>query len=191
MTLANLQRLSFRRSVLILIAVACAGLTFPAPAAVAQSDDYVFLTWDTELTTLNLTGGPVGLPLASDPSNALGDSIDGFGFVDSLVEITLSSQRPINPGPRSFGTTCAFPGAPAFGVGTQCGGGGEPEPFDPADFDEEQFSVQSFFDVFFDVTVTDVDARPGRDYASGTPVIRRTCKTSIRRFSTRWLRTST
>jgi PKD repeat protein len=31
--------------------------------------------------------------------------------------------------------------------------------------DGEQFFVDSFFDVFFDITVTDVDARPGRDYA--------------------------
>ncbi len=51
------------------------------------------IQFDTELVSLDLTGGPYPIPLASDPSNLLGDSIEGFGFVDSYVTITLSSQR--------------------------------------------------------------------------------------------------
>jgi hypothetical protein len=156
-----------------ILAAACLLTSLSTTPTFAQPP-FTQIVFDTELTSLNLTGGPVGLPLASDPGNALGDSIDGFGFVDSTVQITLSSQRPVNPGPRSLGATCAFPGSPASagaGVGTQCGGGDDPPPIDPIEYDEEQFFVQSFFDVFFDVTVTDVDARPGRDYASGTPVL--------------------
>lgn len=128
------------------------------------------LQFDTALTSLNLTGGPVGLPLASDPGNALGDSIEGYGFVNSRVEVTLSSQRSVNPGPPSLGEACAFPGAPASdgaggGAGAGCGGGEDPPPIDPSELDDEEYFVQSFFDVFFDITVTDVDTRPGRDFA--------------------------
>ena len=43
--------------------------------------------------------------------------------------------------------------------------GGDPAPIDPNELDGQQFFVDSFFDVFFDITVTDVDDRPGRDYA--------------------------
>ena len=49
--------------------------------------------FDTELLSLDLSGGPYPIPLASDPGNALGDSIDGYGFVNCTVTITLSSQR--------------------------------------------------------------------------------------------------
>jgi hypothetical protein len=117
------------------------------------------------------------LPLASDPGNALGDSIDGFGFVDSLVMVTLSSQRPVNPGPASLGSAHAFLAAiEAIEAGGASGDGGlpEPTPLTPELIDEldgRLFFVDSFFDVFFDITVTDVDVRPGRDYAGGFPAI--------------------
>jgi hypothetical protein len=39
------------------------------------------------------------------------------------------------------------------------------QPIDPNALDGQPFFVQSFFDVFFDITVTDVDSRSGRDYA--------------------------
>ena len=148
-------------------------LTATTTPAIAQPGDFTHLVFDTELTSMTLSGGPVGMPLASDPGNALGDSIDGFGFVNSLVQVTLSSQRPVSPGPRSLGQACAFEGSPAATARRwQCGS--ETPPVDPAEHDGEPFFVSSFFDVFFDVTVTDVDARPGRDYASGTPVIQLT-----------------
>jgi hypothetical protein len=131
---------------------------------------FTHLVFDTELLSLNLTGGPVALPLASDPGNALGDSIDGYGFVNSNVLLTLSSQRPVSPGPRSLGQACAFLGSPAATGGTgQCGG--DAPPIDPNVYHDEGFFVSSFFDVFFDVTVTDVDLRPGRDYVGGLPAI--------------------
>lgn len=121
------------------------------------------IQFDTELTSLNLSGGAYPLPLASDPANQLGDSIEGYGFVDSMVTITLSSQRP-TPGPRSLGEAFAFLEQPALATAVN-GLVGDPPPIDPDALDGQQFNVDSFFDVFFDITVTDVDARPGRDFA--------------------------
>ena len=134
---------------------------YPAHAGVST---FTFLEFETELLELNLTGGPFPIPLASDPGNALGDSIEGYGFVDSIVSISLSSQRSINPGPPSLGTACAFSGGQAGSAEHGCGGG-DPPPIDPNELDGQPFFVDSFFDVFFDITVTDVDNRPGRDYA--------------------------
>jgi hypothetical protein len=163
----NLLRSQAVRNVFI-VAVGSALLALLATPSIAQPPTVLF--WETELTSLSLSGGPVALPLASDPGNALGDSIDGYGFVNSDVVLTLSSQRAVNPGPQSLGTTCAFPGSPAAtGVG-ECRVD-DPSPVDPSEHDGEPFFVQSFFDVFFDVTLVDVDARPGRDYVGGLPAI--------------------
>lgn len=143
---------------------------FVAPANVGFGQSAI-LQFETELTSLDLMGGPFPIPLASDPGNLLGDSINGFGFVDSEVLISLSSQRSTNPGPASLGTACAFEGGPAAagggagGDGGGCGGGADPQPIDPMELDGQPFFVDSFFDVFFDITVTDVDSRPGRDFA--------------------------
>ncbi|MAE63549.1 MAG: hypothetical protein CMJ18_04700 [Phycisphaeraceae bacterium] len=128
--------------------------------AAAQPTE-VNLIFDTELTELNLTGGPFPMPLASDPTNALGDSVDGYGFVNSQVNVTLSSQRAVNPGPPSIGQACAS--SSPDGAGGHCDG--TSDPIDPSQLDGQPFIVDSFFDVFFDITVTDVDARAGRDYA--------------------------
>jgi hypothetical protein len=49
------------------------------------------------------------MPLASDPGNLLGDTIGGYGFVDSQLSITLSALNP------SLGTSCAFAGGAAAG----------------------------------------------------------------------------
>jgi hypothetical protein len=127
----------------------------------------VQLEFDTQLQSLNLTTPfDVPLPLASDPGNALGDSISGYGFVDSQVTITLSSQRLISPGPPSLGKACA---SDTGGPGSHCMLTGSPPPINPNDHDGQPFFVESFFDVFFDVTVTDVDPRPGRDFAGQGP----------------------
>ena len=126
------------------------------------------LEFDTQLTSLNLTTpNAVAMPLASDPGNALGDSISGYGFVNSQVTVTLSSQRAINPGPPSLGAACASDTADPTGGGCQVSG--NHPPIDPNVLDGQQFFVSSFFDVFFDVTVTDVDPRPGRDFAGQAP----------------------
>jgi len=125
------------------------------------------LIFDTELTSLNLSGGPFIIPLASDPTNALGDSVDGYGFVESEVAITLSSQRAVDPGPASVGQAVAHRDGQNE-VNLANGNGELPhplEPIDPSELDGQTFFVDSFFDVFFDITVTDVDNGPGRDYA--------------------------
>jgi hypothetical protein len=118
---------------------------------------------------MSLSGGPFPMPLASDPGNMLGDSVDGYGLVDSHVVVTLSSQRAADPGPSSPGQAIARPVA-----GTGNGNGGM-SAFYPDRLDGEEFLVESFFDVFFDITVTDVDARSGQDFAGQSPrSIRRT-----------------
>jgi len=122
----------------------------------------VQLEFDTELTELNLSSpSPVPMPLASDPGNLLGDSISGYGWVDSQVLVTLSSQRLISPGPPSLGFACASEGGP----GLACFPSGSPPPINPTALDGQNFQVDSFFDIWYDITVTDVDPRPGRDFA--------------------------
>jgi len=120
------------------------------------------INFDTALESVDLSGGPFPMPLASDPTNALGDSIDGYGFVGSTFSLTLASQRVI-PGPGSFGSASAFydvsagPAPPgAFGAG---------DSINPELLDGSTFFVDSFFDVFFDLTITDVDSRADRDFA--------------------------
>lgn len=125
---------------------------------VAPTSQAVTLEFDTQLTSLDLGGGPFPMPLVSDPGNNLGDSIDGYGFVDSNVTLALSSQRNINPGPASAGTTIAT-------LSSQATQPGSLPAINPADLDGQSFFVDSFFDVFFDITVTDVDSRMGRDIA--------------------------
>lgn len=153
-------RLGFFLATLVILA---AGIP-PVHAQIPPPDTCV--QFDTELVQLNLSGGPIPIPLASDPDNDLGDSIDGYGFVDSQVDITLSSQR-LPAGPPSSGLACASPAQDPTG-GLRCEpqiGCPDPQPIDPSVLDGHQFFVDSFFDVFFDITVTDVDSRPGRDYA--------------------------
>lgn len=153
-----------------LFALGCV-LTFTA--ALVPGAHAVVIEFDTTLESLQLSGGPYPMPLASDPGNNLGDSIDGYGFVDTAVSITLSSQRPADgtppgPGPASAGEACAINNAAGFANGIGC-----PldrltpghDPIDPRELDGQTFFVDSFFDVFFDITVTDVDPRPGRDFA--------------------------
>jgi hypothetical protein len=144
------------------------GLALTLIAPLAHGDQLVF---DTELVSLNLSGGPYPVPLASDPANLLGDSIDGYGFVDTEISITLSSQRPPEgtppgPGPASTGKACATIELNGLNAQLPCLFDGlTPAPIDPAELDGQLFFVDSFFDVFFDITVTDVDFRPGRDFA--------------------------
>lgn len=129
---------------------------------VLNAGGFVQIEFDTTLESLNLSGGPYPMPLASDPGNVLGDSVEGYGFVDSEVTITLSSQRPVDPGPASTGQAIASLGeTPSINAARSSGG----DPINPDELDGEQFFVDSFFDVFFDITVTDVDPRPGRDFA--------------------------
>lgn len=144
------------------------GLAVGADLAYGSVDGgWVELGFTTELQSLNLTGGPFLVPLASDPANLLSDpdSVYGWGFVNSQVALTLSSQRSPVPGPASTGYALAFSAQEQFELAD--GGVGEngPPPIDPADWHGQEFGVDSFFDVFFDIRLEDVDGRPGRDFA--------------------------
>jgi hypothetical protein len=152
---------TFARGVVLGFAalVASAGLARQSGAA----SENVFLEFDTTLEALDLTGGAFPIPLASDPVNALGDSIDGYAFVDSQVRITLSSQRTVNPGPATTGSATAFQEQPSLAESLQENGG--LPVVDPNELDGLPFFVDSVFDVFFDIQVTDVDSRPGRNFA--------------------------
>jgi len=137
-----------------------------SPSAVMGNGLGVVIEFETELTSMQLSGGPFPIPLASDPNNLLGDSVDGYGFVDSAVILTLSSQRAPNPGQASLGGIIAFqPPQSAPPANAQPAAPAVPATIDPDALHGENFRVDSFFDVFFDITVTDVDARPGRDFA--------------------------
>lgn len=142
----------------------CAAPSTLAVGAPAQ------LEFDTELVSMTLTGGPFVMPLASDPGNALGDSIEGYGLVNASVAITLSSQRDPLPGPATLGKAFAFSeglevARTAGNLHLALANGTSLPPIDPSELHGQQFFVNSFFDVFFDITVTDVDPRPGHDFA--------------------------
>ena len=68
------------------------------------------LEFDTELVERDLSGGPFPIPLASDPLNVLPDSIEGYGFVNSDVTITLSSQRVVPSRSAVLGKGVCLPG---------------------------------------------------------------------------------
>lgn len=142
----------------------CMGLVVAGPPASAGIAPVV-LEFETELLSLNLSGGPFPIPLASDPNNDLGDSVEGYGFVNSMVSITLSSQRTMMPGPPSLGTARAFNRTDETARVAATPGAVPPDPINPAQLHGQPFFVDSFFDVWFDITVTDVDSRPGRDFA--------------------------
>ena len=119
------------------------------------------IEFDTELVALSLSGGPFPMPLGSNPITdiqwpGLPSSVEGYGFVDSLVTISLSSERTSSPGPASTGKAYARSGGDGANLG-EVPDGGELEPIDPNELDGQQFFVDSFFDVFFDITVTDFD----------------------------------
>lgn len=121
------------------------------------------LVFDTELVSLELTGGPYLMPLAADPGFLLPGTIEGYGMVESTVSISLSSQRSVSPGPNSFGETIAF--ARNLAMPSPPPPPGELPVIDPDKLHGETFIVDSFFDVFFDIIVTDVDSRLGHNFA--------------------------
>ena len=106
-----------------------------------------------ELVQMHLvSASPIPIPLATDPGNSLGDSIDGYGFVNSLIEIKLSSLRS-SPGPQSLGSMQLKLVDPT------------PHPGPNEVNSGDTFQVDSFFDIFYDITITDDDIRSGRYFA--------------------------
>lgn len=124
----------------------------------------------TQLLSFGPIQGDVFLPLtnAATTSTEAGApaAVDGYGWVNSNIAITLSSQRQSNPGAASVGR--AFLGVPsafptvadvvAAAVAAGCADGvGQAGNVNTGG----TVCVNSFFDVFFDVTVTDIDATAG------------------------------
>lgn len=152
------------RKPLLAILAASVACALPTVASAGTVGGFVQIEFDTSLSSLNLSGGPFLMPLASDPLNLLGDSVQGFGYVRSQVTLSLSSQRLVNPGPATLGHAFAY-NRNAAGGGQGSAAVGGLDPIDPNALDGADFSVNSFFDVFFDISVTDVDPRPGRNFA--------------------------
>ena len=167
-----------RKRLLAILALGAA-LGIAERPALASHDDlepysHSILRFDTSLTSFNMAGGPFQMPLASDPTNALGDSVQGFGYVRSAVTITLSSQHGGLP---TLGSVIAI-AEPAGMVNENTAGlmdyllalGGVDDgidygPVNPSLLDGRQTMVLGRFSVHFDISVTDVDARPGRNFA--------------------------
>ena len=102
----NETRKTFKCPAALVVAAATALAVNGHAFAVVTATNLLF---DVELLELDLSGGPFPMPLANDPGNLLGDSIEGYGFVDSQVNVTLSSQRAVSPGPPSTGSGCPMP----------------------------------------------------------------------------------
>jgi len=101
--------------------------------------DVVTTIVTTPITVFSGTGTG-SVPLASDPGNALGDSINGYGYVNATATISASSTK------SSAGTTTIDFDLTALTV-----------------------HVSSVFSLNLDVTLVDADDRPGRDFATGSP----------------------
>lgn len=114
-----------------------AGLSAPAEAVPYDGSPIA-----TELTAFHMTGGPFGIPLGV-----------GWGGVLSTISIDESASY------ASSGTAYFYP------KGIQQTSSGTPGGWDIQSGDE--LIVNSFFDVYFDITITDVD--PSNDYAGMAP----------------------
>jgi len=95
----------------------------------------------TPITVFDGTGTG-SVPLASDPGNSLGDSIDGYGYVDATATISAS------PTLSSAGKTTIDFDLTTFSV-----------------------HVSSVFSLNLNVTLVDADTRLGRDFATGSPSV--------------------
>jgi hypothetical protein len=109
------------------------------PALLAKTEFPVQFQWDTELTSMDLNGQAL-LPL-------------GPGWGPILTEIHIGESAALASKGRAYAGQ--FAQNEVFALGAPAG---TPQP-------GEQFFVQSFFDVFFDITVTDVD--PAVNFGGG------------------------
>jgi hypothetical protein len=105
------------------------------------SDADVVTTIVTTPITVFSGTGTGSVPLASDPGNALGDSINGYGYVNATATISASSTL------NSAGTTTI-----------------------DFDLTTLNVHVSSAFSLNLDLTLVDADDRLGRDFATGSPI---------------------
>ena len=142
-----MRKSAFKNRLLGCVALAAALVFGGGNASAAVMGNFVLLEFDTALTSMSLSGDPVPMPFWS-----------GWTPVMSSVGITLSSQRLVSPGMPTLGKAYAY----NQGISGAARNGGQ-MPIDPNALHGQQFFVDSFFDVFFDITVTDVD--PVNDFA--------------------------
>jgi len=102
-----------------------------------------------ELHALNL-GGTASMALVSDPANLLGDSVNGFGFMDTHLSVDLADCQV------SFGDIFLLDDQQREGQTDITDG--------------DLFFYDSVVDAFVDVTLEDNDPRPGRNFAPGLAV---------------------
>lgn len=135
-----------------------------ALSALAQPAQAVFVDPNIAIPTQLLSFGPIQgetfLPLtsAATSSTEAGAPLataDGYGWVKSNIAISLSATTP-STGEARFSVPFSFP--PAAGVaGCLDGAQGQAGNVNTGD----TVCVSSFFDVHFDVTLTDVDSTTG------------------------------
>lgn len=109
------------------------------PASLAQAEFPVQFEWDTELTSMDLNGQAL-MPL-------------GPGWAPILTKIHIGESAALASKGKAYAGQ--FAQNEVFALGAPAGA---PQP-------GEQFFVQSFFDVFFDITITDVD--PSVNFGGG------------------------
>lgn len=158
----------------------CAVVLAGGLLALAQPASAVFLdpanpalTIPTQLLSFGPIQGDVFLPLtnAANSSTEPGApaAVDGYGWVDSHVTITLSSQRSPAAGPPSLGQATLgvpFSGGAAGGVAPGCQGHGQAGNVSTGD----SVCVNSFFDVWFDVTISNQDTSGAKFFGNaGAP----------------------
>jgi hypothetical protein len=116
-----------------------AGVLLALGWVTASRADVVTTIVTTPITVFEGTGTG-SVPLASDPGNTLGDSVDGYGYVDVTATLTQSASM------SSAGTTIVT--------------------FDLA---SSSVHVSSVFSLALDIALVDADLRPGREFAAGLP----------------------
>lgn len=134
-----------------------------ALSALAQPAQAVFVDPNIAIPTQLLSFGPIQgttfLPLTNAATNSTASgapaAVDGYGWVDTNIAISLSTTAP-STGEARFSVPFSFP--PAAGVaGCLDGAQGQAGNVNTGD----TVCVSSFFDVHFDVTLTDVDSTTG------------------------------
>jgi len=128
--------MQLRRNPFLVVALTAVGMTAISSAQAAS----LTMNIDTEIVAMNLSGTGL-IPLASDPTNALGDSIEGYGFVDTQFTTNESATET-----STVTSTVAIT---------------------TTDFLNFTVVTSSELALYLDMSFEDIDARPSRDFAAG------------------------
>jgi hypothetical protein len=139
-----------------------------ALSALAQPAQAVFVDPNIAIPTWLLSFGPIQgttfLPLTNAATNSTASgapaAVDGYGWVNTNIAISLSTTTP-STGEARLSVPFSLPPegvtSAAGTAGCLDGGHGQAGNVNTGD----TVCVQSFFDVYFDVTLTDVDSTTG------------------------------